>query len=67
MYVLIVRSSQGNAEKSRIIMVGDTLKRAGEASEDGRLVAIKDLAETQYDYPALADCSASALHLSRHV
>ncbi|RLM61016.1 phosphoglucan phosphatase LSF1, chloroplastic [Panicum miliaceum] len=35
----------GNAEKSRIIMVGDTLKKAG-AGEQG-LVTIKDLGDTE--------------------
>ncbi|KAL6901007.1 hypothetical protein ACP4OV_005683 [Aristida adscensionis] len=41
----------GNAEKSRIIMVGDTLKKAGGAAG---LVAIKDLADTEI---ALSDKS----------
>nr|CAB3480825.1 unnamed protein product [Digitaria exilis] len=36
----------GNAEKSRIIMVGDTLKKAG-GGEQG-LVTIKDLGDTEY-------------------
>ncbi|KAJ9683428.1 hypothetical protein PVL29_019140 [Vitis rotundifolia] len=36
----------GNAEKSRIIMVGDTLKKASD-SPDGGLVEIKDYGDTQ--------------------
>ncbi|KAF7801510.1 phosphoglucan phosphatase LSF1, chloroplastic [Senna tora] len=36
----------GNAEKSRIIMVGDTLKKAGDSSQD-RLVQIKDVGDAQ--------------------
>ncbi|KAL1538568.1 Phosphoglucan phosphatase lsf1, chloroplastic [Salvia divinorum] len=35
----------GNAEKSRIIMVGDTLKKAGESG--GKLVEIKDFRDTE--------------------
>lgn len=35
-----------NAEKSRIVMVGDTLKKAGEAS-GGKLVEIKDCGDAQ--------------------
>ncbi|KAM3761449.1 hypothetical protein ACB098_01G269100 [Castanea mollissima] len=35
-----------NAEKSRIIMVGDTLKKAGDSS-GGRLFEIKDFTDTQ--------------------
>jgi hypothetical protein len=42
----LLHVAQGNAEKSRIIMVGDTLKKAG-ASEQG-LVTIKDLGDTEY-------------------
>lgn len=38
---------QGNAEKSRIIMVGDTLKKAGTDHNEG-LVSIKDLGDTEY-------------------
>ncbi|VAH23714.1 unnamed protein product [Triticum turgidum subsp. durum] len=37
----------GNAEKSRIIMVGDTLKKAGTVHNEG-LVSIKDLGDTEY-------------------
>lgn len=37
----------GNAEKSRIIMVGDTLKKAGTDHNEG-LVSIKDLGDTEY-------------------
>lgn len=37
----------GNAEKSRIIMVGDTLKKASE-SAGGRLIEIKDFGDTEY-------------------
>lgn len=37
----------GNAEKSRIIMVGDTLKKAGDSSQNS-LVEIKDVGDTQY-------------------
>uniref|UniRef100_A0A0D9X7E7 Uncharacterized protein n=1 Tax=Leersia perrieri TaxID=77586 RepID=A0A0D9X7E7_9ORYZ len=37
----------GNAEKSRIIMVGDTLKKAGSREGVG-LVDIKDLGDTEY-------------------
>ncbi|XP_078429203.1 phosphoglucan phosphatase LSF1, chloroplastic [Wolffia australiana] len=37
----------GNAEKSRIIMVGDALKKAGHVSEEGAMVDIKNLADTQ--------------------
>ncbi|KAL2532206.1 Phosphoglucan phosphatase LSF1 [Abeliophyllum distichum] len=36
----------GNAEKSRIIMVGDTLKKAS-VSSDGKLVEIKDVGDTE--------------------
>ncbi|GMH25639.1 hypothetical protein Nepgr_027482 [Nepenthes gracilis] len=36
----------GNAEKSRIIMVGDTLKKASDSS-DGRFIEIKDIGDTQ--------------------
>lgn len=36
----------GNAEKSRIIMVGDTLKKAGDSS-DGRFIEIKDIGDAQ--------------------
>ncbi|KAJ7974574.1 Phosphoglucan phosphatase [Quillaja saponaria] len=36
----------GNAEKSRIIMVGDTLKKASESS-GGSLIEIKDFADAQ--------------------
>ncbi|CAA3000989.1 phosphoglucan phosphatase LSF1, chloroplastic [Olea europaea subsp. europaea] len=36
----------GNAEKSRIIMVGDTLKKASESS-GGKLVEIKDVSDTE--------------------
>ncbi|CAL5370074.1 unnamed protein product [Camellia sinensis] len=36
----------GNAEKSRIIMVGDTLKKASE-SPDGKLIEIKDFGDTE--------------------
>ncbi|XP_004306346.1 PREDICTED: phosphoglucan phosphatase LSF1, chloroplastic [Fragaria vesca subsp. vesca] len=36
----------GNAEKSRIVMVGDTLKKAG-SSSDERLSEIKDFGDTQ--------------------
>ncbi|CAK9154290.1 unnamed protein product [Ilex paraguariensis] len=36
----------GNAEKSRIIMVGDTLKKAGESS-GAKLVEIKDFGDTE--------------------
>ncbi|GAV83635.1 DSPc domain-containing protein [Cephalotus follicularis] len=36
----------GNAEKSRIIMVGDTLKRASDSS-GGRLTEVKDMGDTQ--------------------
>ncbi|KAM0904555.1 hypothetical protein ACQ4PT_017085 [Festuca glaucescens] len=36
----------GNAEKSRIIMVGDTLKKAGNDQSEG-LVNIKDLGDTE--------------------
>ncbi|RDX80203.1 Phosphoglucan phosphatase LSF1, chloroplastic, partial [Mucuna pruriens] len=36
----------GNAEKSRIIMVGDTLKKAGDSSQN-TLVEIKDVGDTQ--------------------
>ncbi|XP_037428803.1 phosphoglucan phosphatase LSF1, chloroplastic-like isoform X1 [Triticum dicoccoides] len=36
----------GNAEKSRIIMVGDTLKKAGTVHNEG-LVSIKDLGDTE--------------------
>lgn len=36
----------GNAEKSRIVMVGDTLKKAGDSS-GGRLLEAKDFGDTQ--------------------
>ncbi|KAI5430703.1 variant 2 [Lathyrus oleraceus] len=36
----------GNAEKSRIIMVGDTLKKAGDSSQNS-LVEIKDVGDAQ--------------------
>lgn len=35
----------GNAERSRIIMVGDTLKKVSDSS-DGKLIEIKDLGDT---------------------
>ncbi|CAN4115609.1 unnamed protein product [Withania somnifera] len=38
----------GNAEKSRIIMVGDTLKKASDASGGG-LIEIKDFGDTEYE------------------
>lgn len=38
---------QGNAEKSRIIMVGDTLKKASN-DQSGGFVSIKDLGDTEY-------------------
>ena len=38
---------QGNAEKSRIIMVGDTLKKASESSE-GKLIEITGFGDTEY-------------------
>uniref|UniRef100_A0A803LW74 AMP-activated protein kinase glycogen-binding domain-containing protein n=1 Tax=Chenopodium quinoa TaxID=63459 RepID=A0A803LW74_CHEQI len=37
---------KGNAEKSRIIMVGDTLKKAGDSS-DGQFLEIKDIGDAQ--------------------
>ncbi|GAB2284211.1 Phosphoglucan phosphatase lsf1, chloroplastic [Dionaea muscipula] len=37
----------GNAEKSRIIMVGDALKKASESSSGGRLIEIKDIGDTR--------------------
>uniref|UniRef100_A0A2P2LJ91 Uncharacterized protein MANES_17G116600 n=2 Tax=Rhizophora mucronata TaxID=61149 RepID=A0A2P2LJ91_RHIMU len=37
---------EGNAERSRIIMVGDTLKKASD-SQDGRLLSIKDFSDTE--------------------
>lgn len=40
---------QGNAEKSRIIMVGDTLKKASESSSEGKLVEIKDFGDAEYE------------------
>ncbi|MED6120828.1 Phosphoglucan phosphatase lsf1, chloroplastic [Stylosanthes scabra] len=39
-------SKGGNAERSRIIMVGDTLKKAGDSSHN-TLVEIKDVGDTQ--------------------
>ncbi|KAL0717818.1 hypothetical protein Bca4012_067140 [Brassica carinata] len=36
-----------NAEKARIIMVGDTLKKASDSSSGGTLVEINDLGDTQ--------------------
>ncbi|KAK4760314.1 hypothetical protein SAY87_005207 [Trapa incisa] len=36
----------GNAEKSRIIMVGDTLKKASDTS-GGQLIVIKDISDTE--------------------
>ncbi|KAF3976414.1 hypothetical protein CMV_000386 [Castanea mollissima] len=39
-----------NAEKSRIIMVGDTLKKAGDSS-GGRLFEIKDFTDTHLWFP----------------
>ncbi|KAH1205194.1 Phosphoglucan phosphatase LSF1, chloroplastic [Glycine soja] len=36
----------GNAERSRIIMVGDTLKKAGDSSQN-TLIEIKDVGDTQ--------------------
>jgi len=38
---------KGNAERSRIIMVGDTLKKAGDSSQN-TLIEIKDVGDTQY-------------------
>ncbi|KAL3322611.1 hypothetical protein AABB24_039950 [Solanum stoloniferum] len=38
----------GNAEKSRIIMVGDTLKKAGDSSTGG-FIEIKDFGDTEYE------------------
>lgn len=40
---------QGNAEKSRIIMVGDTLKRVSESS-GGKLIEVKDFGDTEYGF-----------------
>lgn len=37
----------GNADKSRIIMVGDTLKKAGDSSHN-TLLQIHDVGDTQY-------------------
>lgn len=37
---------QGNAEKSRIVMVGDTLKKASE-SATSKLVEIKDYGDIE--------------------
>ncbi|KAL5056465.1 hypothetical protein RYX36_037147 [Vicia faba] len=39
--------SLGNAEKSRIIMVGDTLKKAGDSSQNS---LVKDVGDTQYGF-----------------
>uniref|UniRef100_M8B1T3 AMP-activated protein kinase glycogen-binding domain-containing protein n=1 Tax=Aegilops tauschii TaxID=37682 RepID=M8B1T3_AEGTA len=44
---LLTPRGRGNAEKSRIIMVGDTLKKAGTDHNEG-LVRIKDLGDTEY-------------------
>jgi hypothetical protein len=44
--VRLLHVVQGNAEKSRIIMVGDTLKKAGGGEQS--LVTIKDLGDTEY-------------------
>ncbi|CAI8593120.1 unnamed protein product [Vicia faba] len=37
--------TKGNAEKSRIIMVGDTLKKAGDSSQNS---LVKDVGDTQF-------------------
>lgn len=47
LFVFLNSIFQGNAEKSRIIMVGDTLKKAGDSS-GGRLLEAKDFGDTQY-------------------
>lgn len=38
---------QSNAEKARIIMVGDTLNKAGDSSSGGTLVEINDVGDTK--------------------
>ena len=53
MHIYWIAEEQGNAEKSRIIMVGDTLKKASESSSSssgGGLIEIKDFGDTEYDY-----------------
>lgn len=40
---------QGNAEKARIVMVGDTLKKASETS-GGKLIEIKDFGDAEYEF-----------------
>lgn len=47
LFVFLNSIFQGNAEKSRIVMVGDTLKKAGDSS-GGRLLEAKDFGDTQY-------------------
>lgn len=39
---------QGNAEKSRIIMVGDTLRKASGPSDE-KLIEIKGFGDTEYE------------------
>lgn len=43
---ILCKRLQGNAEKSRIIMVGDTLKKSSDPS-GGRLVEIRDFGDTE--------------------
>ncbi|XP_075085808.1 phosphoglucan phosphatase LSF1, chloroplastic isoform X1 [Nicotiana tabacum] len=46
----------GNAEKSRIIMVGDTLKKASDSSGGG-LIEIKDFGDTEYEMKMMKENS----------
>ncbi|XP_059282031.1 phosphoglucan phosphatase LSF1, chloroplastic isoform X1 [Lycium ferocissimum] len=46
----------GNAEKSRIIMVGDTLKKASDSSIGG-LTEIKDFGDTEYEMKMMKENS----------
>lgn len=40
---------KGNAERSRIVMVGDTLKKGGDSSKGDGLVAVEDYGDTKYE------------------
>lgn len=50
---------QGNAEKSRIIMVGDTIKRA-DIGPGGAFVEIKNSHDAQY--VIMSSCTSLSVH-----
>lgn len=45
----LICNLQGSAEKARIIMIGDTLKKASETS-GGKLIEIKDFGDAEYEF-----------------